>query len=127
MPAKKKKAPRRRKTARRRLITPEDLTKFITVSSPRISPDGSRIVFVRKHVGAKNDYVTNLWTADTFGQGEPTQFTGGGKDGAPSFSPDGSRIAFVSGRAKPKSQIYLISASGGEAAALTSFPARRRG
>ena len=67
------------------------------VASPRIAPDGRRIVFVRKHTGDKNSYVTNLWMVDADGGG-PAQFTSGGKDSHPRFSPCGGRIAFISER-----------------------------
>lgn len=107
--------------AARRGITPDDLLRFRLVSSPQISPDGSRIVFVEKHVGEKNEYVTNLWMVDS-GGGTPRQFTSGGKDSQPRWSPDGTRIAFVAARQKRKPQVHLIDCGGGEAVALTKFP-----
>jgi dipeptidyl aminopeptidase/acylaminoacyl peptidase len=112
----------RKQAAKTEPITPEDLTKFIFTASPQISPDGSRIVFARKHVGEKNEYVTNLWIVTTDGRGSPRQYTSGGRDGSPAWFADGSRIAFISGRDKPKQQLYLINADGGEATALTDFP-----
>jgi dipeptidyl aminopeptidase/acylaminoacyl peptidase len=107
---------------KRRAITPEDLTRFNLVSGPQVSPDGTRIVFVRKQVGEKNNYTTNLWIADSTGEGEPRQFTSSGKDSAPQWSPCGSQVAFVSGRDEKKPQIHLICADGGEARRLTRFP-----
>ncbi len=103
-------------------VVPEDLKEFRFVGSPQVSPDGAQIVFVRKHVGEKNEYVTNLWMVDTRGGREPVQFTNGGKDGSPRWSPDGARIAFHSGRDKPKQQVYCIRTDGGEATALTHLP-----
>ncbi len=92
------------------------------VGDPQISPDGSRILFSRKHIDAeKNKYVTNLFSVDL--QGKVTQWTqGDAGNGGGRWSPDGQTIAFVSGRDKPASQIYLISASGGEARKLTNLP-----
>ena len=108
--------------SRKRSITPDDLTRLRVLGSPRISPDGRRILFTSKHVGAKNNYIFNLWMVATDGRSEPVQFTSGEKDSNGRFSPDGSRIAFISGRDKPRPQIFIISASGGEATALTDFP-----
>jgi dipeptidyl aminopeptidase/acylaminoacyl peptidase len=123
MPGARTRRAKRSKFQRRRLITAEDLLQFIWVSDPQLSPEGDSIVFVRKHVGEKNEYVTNLWSIDVHDRKPtPRQFTSGGKDAHPRFSPDGTRIAFISGRNKPKPQIFIMSAAGGEATALTKFP-----
>lgn len=117
----RRKAASNKSPERGRLITVDDLNRFIGVADPQISPDGKTIAFVRKHVGDKNDYVTNLWVVATEG-GEPRQFTAGGKDRQPRYSHDGSRLAFISEREKSRPQIYSLSAAGGEAIAVTKFP-----
>jgi dipeptidyl aminopeptidase/acylaminoacyl peptidase len=104
----------------RRKITSKDLLELHLLGSPRISPDGKRVVFTVKTFGKKNDYLTNLWMADI--GDKPRPFTGGDKDGSPCWSPDGSRIAFVTHRKKGSAQIALIEAGGGEAQELTDFP-----
>jgi len=111
-----------RKRSKRRAMKVEDLTRFVVVSDPQVSPDGSRQVFVRRHFGEKNDYVNNLWMTDCAGESDPVQFTNGERDGSPRWSPDGSTVAFVSARDKTRPQIYTIDPAGGEAVALTSFP-----
>ncbi len=117
----KKPSPAPKRSTGKRPVLPEDLLLYKLVSDPQISPDGSKVLFTRKHVGEKNDYVSNLWIADVSG-GEPRPFTQGGKDGHGRWSHDGRRIALISGREKPNPQIYCIEASGGEAAKLTSLP-----
>ena len=109
------------KRPRKRTVSIDDIHKFQLVADPQISPDGQNILFAKKHIGDKNNYVTNLWIVPT-DKGEPRQFTSGGKDGHARWSPDGETIAFLSGREQPKPQIFTIPASGGEATALTSFP-----
>ncbi|MCH8896221.1 MAG: PD40 domain-containing protein [Proteobacteria bacterium] len=88
----RRRTPTRR--AARRGIGPEDLLRLQFVATPRISPDGRNVVLVKKHVGAKNDYVTNLWMVsregpDGLSWGAPRQFTNGSKDTNPRWSPDG--------------------------------------
>ena len=86
----------------KRAITPEDLLGLHAVSDPQISPNGTSILFVEKHVGEKNEYETNLWLVATNGaransSGEPRQFTSGKRDSHGRWSPDGQQIAFLSG------------------------------
>jgi len=109
------------KRPRKRHIAVDDIHNFQLVADPQISPDGQNVLFAKKHVGDKNNYITNLWIVPT-DKGEPRQFTSGGKDGHARWSPDGETIAFLSGREKPRPQIFTIPAAGGEATALTSLP-----
>ena len=135
-----------KKPAKRRCATPEDLLRFRIVSDPQIAPDGSRIVFVEKHVGERNECTTDLWmvgcgeagphpatsslplshpvVSDRRERGEmrgACQFTSGGHDSLPRWSPDGTRIAFLR-TIDGQTQIYTIDAAGGEARRLTEFP-----
>lgn len=105
-----------------RKITAEDLLRLRFVGDAQISPDGSRVAFTVKHIDSgKNKYFQHLWMVNK-GGGTPRQFTSGEQtDGHPRWSPDGKQIAFTSNRQKPKSQIYIIPADGGEARALTNL------
>jgi len=110
------------RTSSKRPVQPEDLLKFVFVGDPQMSPDGSRVLFTRKHVGDKNRYVTNLWIVGASGEA-PAHLTQGGQDGHGRWSTDGSRIAFIRGdRDRGTSQVFLIDVNGGEARALTTFP-----
>lgn len=106
----------------KRPITPDDLLRFQFVGDPQISPDGTRVLFVKRHIdAAKNKYVSHLFVVDR--DGRTTQLTQGeGGAGGPRWSPDGNAVAFLSGRDKPAGQIYLLPMAGGEARKLTSFP-----
>lgn len=106
----------------KRKIKADDLLRFRFITSPRISPDGERVVFANKRVGEKNRYKIDLWTVSATGKAEPTLLTNGESDALPRWSPGGTRISFVRSGKERDPQIYLIDPRGGEAAQLTHFP-----
>src|SRR5262245_64654678 len=69
--------------AQKRLITESDLFKFAWIADPQISPDGSRVAFVRVWVNQKADrYDSALWIVATSG-GAARQLTAGPRDSSP--------------------------------------------
>jgi dipeptidyl aminopeptidase/acylaminoacyl peptidase len=113
--------------AQKRTITETDIFKFVWVADPNISPDGSRIAFVRVSVNEKADtYDTALWIVAANGSEPARRLTGGTRDSTPRWSPDGRRLAFVraveqDAKVQPP-QIYVLSLAGGEARAATDIP-----
>ncbi len=108
-------------STKKRSITVDDLYNYALVESPRISPDGSWIVFVRAQADRfSNKYKRNIWLVSTSG-GEPTQLTRSDNDYSPRWSPDGKTLAFISARGDSP-QIYAlpIGFPGGEARAITA-------
>ncbi|RNF39392.1 S9 family peptidase [Planococcus salinus] len=99
----------------------KDLTKLVSVTDPKISPDGKRAVFVRTHINEEdNTYIAHLYHVDLI-TGEVTQWTQGKERvSSPQWSEDGKSVAFLSNR-DDQNQVYIISAQGGEARAVTDF------
>jgi len=112
--------------ADQRPIAETDLYSFQWIANPRISPDGSRVVYTHVTVKEKHDgYETALWIIPASG-GEARQISAGPHDAAAEWSPDGKLLAFVrisekDGKPQP-GQIYLLSMDGGEARPLTDLP-----
>jgi len=102
-------------------LTPEEIADRLVPSDPRISPDGSRVIFAVSPVGKTGEkWTRSLWIA---GDGLPArQLTAGmADDRDPRWSPDGTRVLFRSDRLKPGSdeyRLFELSVSLGEALPL---------
>src|SRR5258706_5241539 len=112
--------------AEKRPITEQDLFRFNWIADPQISPDGSRVAFVRVQVDEKKTgYTSEIWIVSTRGE-VPRRLSSGPHDGGPRWSADGGRLIFTrsvekNGEPQPP-QIYLLPMGGGEATAVTSLP-----
>jgi dipeptidyl aminopeptidase/acylaminoacyl peptidase len=109
----------------KRNITERDLFSFNWIADPQVSPDGSRVAFVKATVNDRKDgYNTAIWIVSTAG-GETKQLTGGTRDASPRWSPDGKHLVFVRVPEKdgrPESpQLFMISLDGGEAWQFTTL------
>ncbi len=102
--------------------TPELQIKTRTVGTPRVSPDGKRVVYTVSDAvmtADRSEYVTQLWLATSDGK-ETFQLTFNEKSSSnPKWSPDGNWIAFLSNRKDNKNNVYLLPLRGGEAEPLT--------
>jgi len=111
--------------AEKRLISEKDLFQFAWAADPQISPDGTRVAFVKVTVNQDKDrYETALWMVSAQG-GDPQRLTNGPHDSSPRWSPEGNRLLFVRAiekddKAQP-SQLYLMSLSGGEPTEITTL------
>jgi dipeptidyl aminopeptidase/acylaminoacyl peptidase len=113
--------------AEKRNITEKDLFNFVWIGDAQVSPDGSRVAFVRVTVNEKKDgYSTSIWTVATAGKEEPHRLTSGERDSSPRWSPDGKYLVFTrstekDGKPEPP-QLFMLSMGGGDAFSFTSLP-----
>jgi dipeptidyl aminopeptidase/acylaminoacyl peptidase len=112
--------------ADKRNITEKDLWDFVWIGDPQVSPDGSRVAFVRVTVNEKKEgYTTSIWSVPTSG-GEPHQLTKGDHDSTPCWSPDGKYLLFLRARekdGKPEPpQLSMLPMDGGDSFVFTDLP-----
>jgi dipeptidyl aminopeptidase/acylaminoacyl peptidase len=113
-------------SAQKRNITEKDLFNFVWIADPQVSPDGSRIAFVKVTVNDKKDgYNTAIWSVST-ATSELHQLTNGTRDSSPRWSPDGKFLAFVRVTEKDgrpdAPQLFMLAMSGGDSFQFTSLP-----
>src|ERR1051325_10787727 len=110
----------------KRNITEKDLWDFVWIGDPQVSPDGSRVAFVRVTVNEKKEgYNTSIWSVATSGTEEPHQLTKGERDSSPRWSPDGKYLAFVRTTEKDgkpgEPQLSILPMTGGDSFSFTDL------
>ncbi|MEX2393326.1 MAG: S9 family peptidase [Actinomycetota bacterium] len=104
----------------KRPLKVDDIHRIREAADPRLSPDGSQLVFVVTSVDRTADENrSSIWISRN-GAG-PQPLTTGNADMHPRFAPDGSRLAFLRRDGGP-AQIWLLPLAGGEARKLTDLP-----
>ncbi|HEY5490452.1 MAG TPA: S9 family peptidase [Gemmatimonadaceae bacterium] len=82
----------------------QDYLDWEDVQSPQLSPDGARILFVRRWIDKTNDkWESSVWMMNADGSQPRALVTGGGAR----WSPDGKRIAYVAKGEPTGSQIFV--------------------
>src|SRR3546814_685180 len=105
------------------LLTPRDLFSLQVASDPQISPDGSRIAYVRRSGDIMTDRMRpSIWLIDTPTGKEMPVAAGPGAPSQPRWSPDGSRLAYVSTADTEAPQLFVRWIDRGESVRITGLP-----
>src|SRR5438045_1872230 len=113
--------------AQRRNITEKDRWDFVWIGDPQVSPDGSRVAFVRVTVNEKKEgYNTSIWSVPVSGTEGPHQLTKGDHDSTPRWSPDGKFLLFLRATEKDGKteapQLSILPMAGGDSFVVTDLP-----
>ena len=104
-----------------RPFTARDLVTLERVSEPRLSPDGTRLVFVQRSVDVDANKSSFALYETTANGTAPRRLTAAGSNAnSPHWSADGKALYFLSNRTG-SSQIWRLDATG-EARQVTRFP-----
>lgn len=94
----------------------DDLSRFIMLSNPQLSPDSSKLAHVVTRIEG-DTYYTTIWVVDS-ANGYPIRFYSGGNPLTPRWSPNGQQILFTSRRDMEEDQkgvgIWTTQVWGGE-------------
>jgi dipeptidyl aminopeptidase/acylaminoacyl peptidase len=100
-------------------FSPEEIADRLVFNDPRMSPDGSAVVFEVRTASKKKEHGEQaLWLSRNGAAAKPFT-TGNFEDGSPRWSPDGSKILFISDRIeRGKNRLFVIPVDGGEGQVL---------
>ena len=108
-----------------------DVFELEVASDPQISPDGSRIAYVRSSMDIMTDRaVGNIWIVDVDGDNHRPLLSGSASYGSQRWSPSGDRLAYMSSVEGRGDQIHVRWMDTGQTAVLTNVretPALRAG
>jgi acylaminoacyl-peptidase len=100
-----------------------DIFNMEFVSDPQISPDGSKIIYVRNFKDIMTDKnLSNLWIINADGSQNRPLTTGNHNDFYPRWSHDGKKIIFKSNMSDEKMKLYMMWMATKETVPLTNTP-----
>lgn len=108
-------------TDTKRGITAEDLYQICYPSDPQLSPDGTKVVFVKTEMDEQRQYQSHIYLYSLEDSSKIALTSGPFRDSFPRWSPDGSKLCFVSNRSG-KGQLWILDVSEGEPKQFTNCP-----
>ncbi|MBR0553570.1 S9 family peptidase [Stakelama marina] len=106
-----------------RAFTGADLFNLQGATDPQISPDGSKIAYVRMGADIMTDKEKpEIWLIDVKSGEQAPIATGPGAYFSPRWSPDGGRLAYVATDGEGSPQLFVRWMANGEATRITGLP-----
>jgi dipeptidyl aminopeptidase/acylaminoacyl peptidase len=98
-----------------------DLGREVGLSSPAISPDGSRVAVIKSNANfEENRFDRSLLLIEVTNRTERLLTPGRRRVSSPQWSPSGDRLAFLDTVDEGEAQIYVIPMTAGEAKRVTN-------
>jgi dipeptidyl aminopeptidase/acylaminoacyl peptidase len=106
-----------------RVFEARDLFSLEAASDPQISPDGSKIAYVRRSGDVMTDRMRpTIWLVDTRSGEQVPLAAGPGAHSQPRWSPDGRRLAYISTAEGGAAQLFVRWMGSGESVRITGLP-----
>ena len=103
-------------------FTGADLFGLSVAADPQISPDGSKIAYVRRTNDIMTDRaVSSIWLIDVETGAETPLVTGEGTHVSPRWSPEGDRLAYVSTQSGGGAELHVRWMATGQSANITAL------
>ena len=100
-----------------------DVFELEIAADPQISPDGSRVAYVRNSLDIMSDRVrANIWIVDADGGNHRPVVSGTNSYSSPRWSPNGDRMAYVSAAEGRGPEVYVRWMESGDTALLSNLP-----
>ena len=100
-----------------------DIFSMEYVSDPQISPDGTKIVYVRNSKDIMTDKnLSNLWILNADGSKNRPLTTGNSNSNSPRWSHDGTKLVYRSNGQDGKNKLFLMWMDTKESVPLTNLP-----
>ena len=100
-----------------------DIFELEVAADVQISPDGSRIAYVRRSMDVMKDSTRgSIWLIDSTGENHRPLLSDIASYSSPRWSPDGTRLAYVTAAGVHGAELHVIWLDGGQSALLTQLP-----
>jgi dipeptidyl aminopeptidase/acylaminoacyl peptidase len=106
-----------------RTFEARDLFSLEAAADPQISPDGSRIAYVRRSADIMTDRMRpTIWLIDSRTGEQSPLAAGPGAHSQPRWSADGRRLAYISTAEGGTAQLFVRWMASGESVRITGLP-----
>ena len=101
-------------------IRPEAISKLISYSSPKLSPDGQILALVKTWINHRSGEKGSKIVFKTIPNGKFNTFVSGNNESGPKFSPNNRLLAFIRADISGKPQVWYTSISEVKSVQITS-------
>jgi len=100
-----------------------DVFELEIATDPQISPNGSRVAYVRRSMDIMTDRArSNIWLVATNGGDHRPLLSGTDSYSSPRWSPEGDRLAYVASAQGRGQELYVRWMDSGQTALLSNLP-----